>query len=1080
MKQYNLWNNVCGWVAFFVSALTYILTTEDSASFWDCGEFIATANNLLVGHPPGAPFFMIIGRLFAIMAPDVTLVAKSVNIMSALCSAFTILFLFWTITHLARKVFVDDYKERDGSVAMWRIISVMGAGMVGALAYTFSDTFWFSAVEGEVYAMSSLFTAVVFWAILKWEVVADQPNANRWLILISYLIGLSIGVHLLNLLAIPAIGLVYYYKKYKDPDFKGTMIALIVSAIILGVILYGIIPGVVKIASLFELFFVNELGLHYNTGAIFYALLLIGLLIYGIWWAYQKKRVLVHTIFTAVLVIIIGYSSFAMIVIRSVSNPTMDENSPEDVFTLMDYLNREQYGNRPLFYGETFASPVDYTDREDGTPIYVQKNGRYEVMSYRPVNKYQANVLFPRMYSQASDRHIREYKAWTNFKGRAVRVQSREGGSYNVQIPTFWENMQFFIKYQCNFMYWRYFMWNFSGRQNDIQSHGELTHGNWITGFPFIDNVMLGDQDLLPDSLKENKGHNRYYMLPFILGLAGLFWQVKKGEKGKQGFIIVLMLFFLTGLAIVLYLNQTPLQPRERDYAYAGSFYAFAIWIGLGVLAIVDALKKIKVPAVPAAAVASAISLICVPCLMAQQNWDDHDRSGSTIARDIAYNYLNSCDENAIIFTNGDNDTFPLWYAQEVEHCRPDVRVCNLSYLQTAWYCDQMKRKAYDSDPLPISFTHDQYTGDRDVIYILDRVGGKSVEVDLAMSFIASDDPKTKHLPELTPDRLCYLPASTLHMYVDKEIVAEKKLACNIDSMVISLNRSMLIKNDLLVLDMLNTTEWERPMYFAVTVGTENYVNLQKYFRLEGLAYRVAPYVDKMPKELKDKRNTMTPVQVGTVATDKMYDLVMNKFRWGFFNKEGLYIDETKARMAYTTRSELGRLAEALIEEAEYAEKYKKFIVGNEELDLETFIARAPESVKDRESQDYIQSYAANRRMMASKVLEKVELEIPENVAAHNYYSLSMAANHYRIGENEKGDDILRSYARENWQELNYYLALDESRLIASLSDMQMAATLYYHIMSVGKQYSRTGLMEELAVMYEENMQKVDFLMGED
>ncbi len=1076
MKQYNLWNNICGWAAFLVSAITYILTTEDSASFWDCGEFIATCDNLLVGHPPGAPFFMIIGRLFAMMAPDVTLVAKSVNIMSALCSAFTILFLFWTITHLARKIFVDDYIESDGTVALWRTISVMGAGIVGSLAYTYSDTFWFSAVEGEVYAMSSLFTAVVFWAILKWEMVADEPHANRWLILIAYLIGLSIGVHLLNLLAIPAIGLVYYYKRYSNPDAKGTIIALAVSAIVLGVILYGIIPGVVKIASWFELFFVNEIGLGYNSGAVFYALLLVALLIYGIYWSHKNKRVLINTICTAVTVIIIGYSCFAMIVIRSVSNPTMDENSPEDVFTLMDYLNREQYGNRPLFYGETFASPVDY-DKSDnnGKPVYVQRNGKYEVIDYRPETVYQANVLFPRMYSPKGP-HIDEYKAWTNFKGKPVRVQSREGGSYTVQIPTFWENMKFFISYQCNFMYWRYFMWNFSGRQNDIQTHGELTHGNWITGIPFIDNAMLGDQDLLPDSLKNNKGHNRYFMLPFLLGLLGLFYQYSKGEKGKQGFLIVLMLFFLTGLAIVLYLNQTPLQPRERDYAYAGSFYAFAIWIGLGVLGVVELLQRVKLPNKAAAIVASALTLLCVPCLMAQQNWDDHDRSGSTIARDMAYNYLNSCDENAILFTNGDNDTFPLWYIQEVEKVRTDVRVCNLSYLQTGWYVDQMKRKAYESDPLPVSFTHDQYTGDRDVVYLLDNVK-QGVDLGLALDFIRSEEKATKYIPEMTSERICFLPTKKVYMDIDREVVADMGIPCNIDSMPISLDRSMLIKNDLLVLDMLNTAQWERPMYFAVTVGSENYVNLERYFRLEGLSYKIVPYVDRTPKELKDARTTMQQIQVGTVSTDKMYDTVMNKFRWGFFNKEGLYIDETKTRMVYTMRGQLSRLAETLIEEAEYAEKFHKFIYNNEELDLETFKARSP-LAEEHTDEEYIKSFAGNKRKMASEILKKMGEEFPSWVVPQNYYSLSVATNHYRIGENEQGDKLLREYAKENWQEFNYYLSLDADRLYAASNDLQRSALVYYHIANVCKRANRAELLEEIDNMYEDNLQKLDFLFG--
>lgn len=1041
MKQYKFLNALVGWLVFAVSAITYILTTEDSASFWDCGEFIATANNLLVGHPPGAPFFMIVGRLFAIMAPDTTLVAKAINIMSALASAFTILFLFWSITHLAKKIFIDGYEE-NGEMASWRIWSVMGAGIVGALAYTFSDTFWFSAVEGEVYGMSSLFTAAVFWAILRWEDVADEPHANRWIILIAYLMGLSIGVHLLNLLCIPAIVMVYYFKKY-TVNTANSIKAFLISCVLVVAILYGIIPGVVKIASYFELFFVNGLGLPFNSGAIIYALLLMGAIVWGIWHTFTNNQRIANTIITAVAVIILGYSSFAMIVIRSASNPTMDQNSPEDVFSLMSYLDREQYGNRPLFYGQHFNSSIDH-DKSDmqAKAVYRQYNGKYEPIEYRPEYVYDDNVLFPRMYSN-DPRHIEQYKSWSDFEGRPVNVRKRDGSTESIIRPTFWENIRFFWSYQVNFMYWRYFMWNFSGRQNDIQSHGELIHGNWITGIPVIDNFMLGDQDLLPDSLKANKGHNKYFMLPFLLGLAGLFFQLGRGKEGLQGFWIVVLLFFMTGLAIVLYLNQTPLQPRERDYAYAGSFYAFAIWIGLGVLAIVEMFRGFKIPNSVSAIAASALCLLFVPCIMAQQNWDDHDRSGSTIARDIAYNYLNSCDENAVIFTNGDNDTFPLWYAQEVEHIRTDVRVCNLSYLQTGWYIDQMKRKAYDSEPLPISFTHDQYSyGNRDVIWLIDRAkknGAKPQPLNLnkALDFVASDDIRTKSLPEYTNERIDYLPNKRFVLPIDSQTIISNKVVSPLyndkieSEMNINISKSHILKNELMVLDMLAESDWKRPLYYAVTVGSENYCGLSPYFMLEGLAYRITPV------------RTQNSQGVGGVDTEKMYDKVMNKFRWGFYNKPGIYLDENKVRMASNFRNNLSRLAITLLEEADALK----------------------ESYPDK---------ANDKTQKALNILDKAQLELPDSVIPHTYFSLSLARGYYMAGANDKADEILRKFYKDNYQELNFYISLDGIRIANAFQDIQRNVAIYFEIEKVADEFGRNSLISEMDDTYHEAIEFIE------
>ena len=825
MKQYRTVNNLMGWLTFIIAATVYCLTIEPTASFWDCPEFITTGYKLEVGHPPGAPFFMLMANLFTQFASDVTTVAKMVNYMSALMSGACILFLFWSITHLVRKLIITD----ENNITKGQLITIMGSGLVGALVYTFSDTFWFSAVEGEVYAFSSLFTAVVFWLILKWEDVADQPHSDRWIILIAYLTGLSIGVHLLNLLCLPAIVLVYYYKKTPNATAKGSLIALLGSGVLVAAVLYGIVPGIVKVGGWFELLFVNGLGMSFNSGVVVYIVLLAAALIWGVYESYTEKnktrmaisfiltiallgipfyghgpssivigilviaalgiylapnvqakikekwRISARTMNTAMLctmMIVIGYSSYALIVIRSTANTPMDQNSPEDIFTLGEYLGREQYGTRPLFYGPAFSSKVAL-DVKDGYCIprqsetgskYVRKEktspdekDSYIELPGRIEYEYAQNMLFPRMYSSS---HAQLYKQWVDVKGHDVPYDQC-GEMVMVNIPTQWENIKFFFSYQLNFMYWRYFMWNFAGRQNDIQGSGEIEHGNWITGIPFIDNILVGNQELLPQDLKDNKGHNVFYCLPLILGLIGLFWQAYRNQRGIQQFWVVFFLFFMTGIAIVLYLNQTPAQPRERDYAYAGSFYAFAIWVGMGVAGLIqwcsrmkpeqrliagateeeaekirktleekrakfiteeeeaelqyklDSLYETYVPYKPSAAMACILSIICllVPIQMASQTWDDHDRSGRFVARDFGQNYLMTLQEkgNPIIYTNGDNDTFPLWYNQETEGFRTDARTCNLSYLQTDWYIDQMKRPAYDSPSLPITWDRVEY-----------------------------------------------------------------------------------------------------------------------------------------------------------------------------------------------------------------------------------------------------------------------------------------------------------------------------------------------------------------------------------
>lgn len=1020
MKSYQFYNNLTGWIAFLISAVVYILTIEPTASFWDCGEFIATSANLLVGHPPGAPFFMILGRFFSLFAADRESIAAMINIMSALASAFTILFLFWTITHLAKKLILKGHENEP-----WRVWAVMAAGFVGAMTYTFSDTFWFSAVEGEVYAMSSLFTAVVFWAILKWEDVADQPHSNRYLILIAYLMGLSIGVHLLNLLTIPAIAMVYYFKKFPI-NRKNTILALLVSAAVLIGILYVIIPGVVTVATWFELVFVNEFGLSFNSGAIFYAFLLIAGIVYGLWYSYKKEKVILNTVLTVVTVILIGYSSFAMIVIRSAAEPTMDQNSPDDVFALKGYLNREQYGDRPLFFGQYYNSPIDRRASQEskGDPIRVKIGKKYEIVEYKPnyVFDERTTTVFPRMYSRDA-RHIEEYKNWGNVRGKRITVEE-DGERKEIVLPTFSENLKFFLSYQVYHMYFRYFMWNFSGRQNDMQGNGELNRGNWITGISFVDKALYGDESLLPKEYTQNPARNKYYMLPLLLGLVGIFYQYNKGKEGRQGFWITMLLFFLTGLAIVLYLNQTPLQPRERDYAYAGSFYAFAIWIGIGVLALIELVQKYLKGATGVAA-STGVALALVPGIMAAENWDDHNRSDRYVARDLAYNYLNTCEENSILFTNGDNDTFPLWYIQEVERVRTDVRVCNLSYLQTDWYIDQMKRKAYKSNPMPFSLTHDQYvTGTRDLVYIVDRMGGQTLDLKKGIEFLASEDPRTKRI-EGYSERVEHLPAKKLALQVDsaKVIATGKVKQSNAHLMTkelqVNLNKSYILKNELMILDLLATNNWDRPIYFATTIG-ENYAGLEKYYQLEGFAYQIVPI-----------RSDGDDFNQGRVEADKMYDNVVNKFRWGGFDKPNVYLDENHKRMAANIRTNLSRLANALLDE-DQKEKAKTV------LDLSS-------------------------RIFSSE-------RVP-----HNYLSVFMARAYYRAGELEKGDQILKDMADSNLKELKYYSTLGRKYSTYAQTEIGRNLAIYREIVTMAKTFNRGEMLKTYDTSYESAIQHMQY-----
>ena len=1095
MKQYKLVDNIFGWVAFVIAAIVYCSTIEPTASFWDCPEFITTAYKQEIGHPPGAPFFMLMGNFFTHFASDTTQVAKMVNTMSALLSAVCIMFLFWTITHLARKLIIGDWKEMTTS----KMIAIEASGMVGALIYTFSDTFWFSAVEGEVYAFSSAFTAVVFWLILKWEDHADEPHSDRWLVLIAYMTGLSIGVHLLNLLCIPAIVLVYYYKKVPQANLKGSLIALIVSFLVVVAVLYGVVPGIITVGGWFELFFVNVLGCPFNTGEIVYIICLVASVIWGIYetynasdknvkkqniafilgfgmlgipfygygWSavicgvivmailwfvlnYKRKQEVVtgvdeatgiakkkmqllplisarvkNTALLCMLMLMIGYSSYALIVIRSSANPPMDQNSPEDIFTLGSYLSRDQYGDRPLFYGQAYTSQVALEVdgnmckpvMKEGAPVYQRKEkaskdekDSYFVVSHKNKYVYAQNMLFPRMYSSA---HAQAYEDWLGGVDGTDVPYDRCGENIMVKVPSQIDNIRFFLSYQCNFMYWRYFMWNFAGRQNDIQGNGEPEHGNWISGFSFIDDALYGDQSKLPDDLKANKGHNVFYCMPLILGLIGLFWQawytrkrkvMKNGVEteetlpiGIQQFWVVFFLFFMTGLAIVIYLNQTPMQPRERDYAYAGSFYAYAIWCGLGVLAIIDLLKqKMKLSGTAVSAIVAVITLL-VPIQMASQTWDDHDRSNRYTCRDFGQNYLMSLQEksNPIIFTNGDNDTFPLWYNQEVEGVGTDARVCNLSYLQTDWYIDQMMRPAYNSPSVPITWPRlDFCSGTNEYVSVEPEAKKQILEFykqdpENAKKQFGDEPFELKNILKnwvrsKNPD-MHFIPTDTLYVTIDKEAVKKSGMMMATDSipdkMVISLTgKNALYKGDLMMLEMLAQCNWTRPLYVALTVGEDNYMNLGENFVQEGLVNRITPFTTNVPGAKR-------------FDTEKTYHMIMTRFKFGNLKQKGLYIDETTMRMCYTHRRLLGQTALQLI--------------------------------------------AEGKKQKAINILKKADVEIPAYNVPLDYLNggIDMARGWLMTGQKAKGKEYIEAVWKNASQYLNYYLSLPNDRFLQAEHD---------------------------------------------
>ncbi len=1063
MLRYQKLNNLFGWFSFLIAAVTYILTIEHTASFWDCGEYIACAYKLEVGHPPGAPTFLLIGRAFSLLAKDPSQVAMWINVSTALCSAFTILFLFWTITAFAKKI-----AEKTGEITEGKMLAIIGSGLVGALAYTFSDSFWFSAVEGEVYGMSSFFTAIVFWAILKWERIADEPHADRWIVFIFFLVGISVGVHLLNLLAIPAICFIYYFKKYETTR-KGVIITGILSIILLGGIQMGIIPGIVSIAGNVELFFVNSLGFSFNIGTAIYFILLFGTIVSGVFYTikstdgYYKfflaftsvffllaiisgqsagdvflrilaaaasigtivmvknKQAMLNTILLSLTVLLIGYSTFFVLVIRSLANTPMDENNPENAINLLSYLNREQYGYTPLLYGPYYNAPLDPKQPyKDGTPVYGkdEKTKKYIIIDDRkssiPNYDPEFSTIFPRMYSSQSD-HESGYKSWAHVTGEKKTITNNKGEREVLIKPTFSENLKYFFTYQVWHMYLRYLFWDFVGRQNDIQGHGMISKGNWITGIDFLDEMRLGPQKDIPVALSQNKGKNAFYGLPFLLGVLGIWYHFKKHQKDAT---VVGLLFFFTGFAIVLFLNQPPYQPRERDYAYAASFYAFAIWIGIGALGIFEFLRE-KISEKTAAIVTTLIGILIGPVLLAKDGFNDHDRSKRTMGRDFAINYLQTCAPNAVIFTNGDNDTFPLWYAQEVEGVRTDVRVINLSLLNTDWYIDQMKRKAYDSDPVPFSLTGEQYRqGTRDYVPFYDRGIKGNISLRELMDFVESNN-KENMLETAAGRYINYFPTNKFRVPVDKKKVIENGTVAKKDSARIvenidwELQKNYVMKNDLMVIDLLATFNWDRPIYFAVTTGPESYIGLEDYFQLEGLAYRFVP-IKSTPEELK---------QGGTrVATDVMYNNVMTKFLWGGMDTPGVYLDENCLRMATNIRIQTGTLASALIEEG--------------------------------------------KKDSAIAVLDKCIEKTPEENVPYDPSVFSLCVSYFQADAPEKGTKLAKRLFDIYEHNLRYYYSLNRDFSEYYTRDKQQAEDILQRLVYVANSFKQDALAKEFEGRY--------------
>ena len=1001
-------NNIVGWVVFLIATIVYVLTLETTVSWWDCGEYISTAYKLQVGHPPGAPLFQMIGRFFSLFAfGDVTKVALMINLMSALSSSFTILFLFWTITLLSKKMWMKEGE----SAPVSNKIAVLATGVVGALAYTFSDSFWFSAVEGEVYAMSSLFTAITFWAILKWEEVADEPYHYRWLIFIAYLIGLSIGVHLLNLLCIPALVYIVYFKKYKEITFKGFVLAGVISVLLVGLIQVVLIPAIVSLCGKFELFFVNTLGTPFNVGTIVYFILLIAIIVLGIYFSNKYKKVVLNVIVLSFMFIMIGYSSFFMLVIRANANTPINENDPSEAVSMLSYLKREQYGSWPLLTGPYYmAKPID---ANDGGPVYVrdEKKGKYVITDERrgtePIYDENMMTIFPRMWNGSKRMYTSTYEQYIDkSKMVPVTVKKPNGTTETVMRPTFAQNLKFFFGYQCNHMYWRYFMWNFVGRQNDIQGHGELEYGNWISGIKFIDEARLGKQTDLPKSM-QNSGRTTFFFLPLILGLVGLFYHIKKNIKDSW---VVFLLFFMTGLAIVIYLNQTPFQPRERDYAYAGSFYAFCIWIGIGVLGVMELLQKIMRNKIAVAVVAFVLCL-SVPTVMAASGWEGHNRSNKTAALDWGKNYLKNLPENAVIFTRGDNDTFPLWYVQEVEGYRTDVRVCNYMLSSGYWYVHQMGRKQYESDRLPLSLTPEQYDNGVNEPVFINEVFEGPVELKDAIEFIKSDNPRTK-VGLMSGDKVNYLPTRRLKLTVDKDavirngIVPENMKDKIVDEIVWEIPTSVnyIYKNDLMLLDFIATNNWTRSVYFTSLNDIKNILGIDKYLHQEGLSHRFMPV--EAVSYYKD---------AGGVFVDGSYELLMSDdIRWGNLNDPNVAVDPESRRSVLFVKQAYMRLAQTLVN--------------------------------------------SRRKTEAVAVLDKCLEFFPNDKIPYDVLMMTYPEIYYAAGAVDKGDAFMNTMLENCKDNLRYYYELDPQFMLYYTESIYENLAILDKMRSIATKYKRNDL----------------------
>lgn len=984
------------WLVFAIASVVYCLTVEPTASLWDCPEFIACGYKLEIGHPPGAPVFMLAANIFSQFAKDPSQVALMVNRLSALLSAGCIFFLFLTITHLVRRLVCHS----GDSPTIAKVVNIEACGVVGALAYTFSDTFWFSAVEAEVYAFSSFLTALMFWLILKWEDEADIPQSDRWVVLIAYITGLSIGVHLLCLLCLPAMSFVVYFRKAERVTKFGIIKTLVAGGLLVGIILYCLIPGVVRVGGWFELLFINVMGCPYNTGLVFYIVLLTGTLVFAY---YRVRKRILKLSLACLLMILAGYSSYGVIFIRANANTPMCENAPGNIFSLGSYLNREQYGDTPLFYGPAYCSEIDYeAGDEEGRAIYRpsadSSKYRYDVIRHDTQAVYKNSMKFPRMYSA---RHAKAYEEWMN------GVEKRNG------MPTMGENLRFFLTYQVNFMYWRYFLWNFVGRQNNIQGHGEVEHGNWITGFGWLDDWLLDcDTSELPSDLAQNKGRNVFYALPLILGLAGIVWQWRRRSEGRHQLLIVALLFVMTGLAIVVYLNQTPLQARERDYAYAGSFYAFAIWIGVGVGGVIAFLQKLLKNKALTAAVAGAIICLLVPLQMVGQTWDDHDRSDRYMCRDFGANYLESMQRegNPIIFTSGDNETFPLWYNQEVEGFRTDTRVCNLEYLQTDWYIDQMKRPAYDSPALPISWHHEDYQeGKRE--YACVRPEWKN-EVKECM----------KHHPDEAVEAFGKEPFELkniigkwiLNDEAEMQCVPTDSVTITSDSgtMALSLkDKKVLYKSDLMVLEMLSKADWSRPVYISVGLGSDYVPFLRDHLVLEGLAYRVSP-----------------ASAYQQVDVERLYENIMHRFRFGGLNTKGIYVDEDVRRMADMHQFVMGVLIDSLLNRGD--------------------ISRAV------------------------AVCRKWQHEMPPENVPYTESALSMARCFYATSQTERGDEIVGNLLCRSDEWLAWIETIAPSRRSGSFHTWYSWAQTMGWALAVAKQFDRTKIYHQYNKQYESHIKQ--------